>query len=68
MNSGSGFCRLYGSHDPFDQATLAALYPNHADYVGKVREAVGATLEAGYILEHDAEQTIREAERSSVGR
>jgi acetyl esterase/lipase len=68
MNSGSGFCRLYGSHDPFDQATLAALYPNHADYVGKVREAVGATLEAGYILEHDAEQTVREAERSSVGR
>ena len=68
MNSGSGFCRLYGSHEPFDAATLAALYPTHADYVAKVREAVRANLEAGYILEHDAEQTIREAERSSVGR
>jgi acetyl esterase/lipase len=68
MNAGSGFCRLYGSHEPFDQATLALLYPSHADYVAKVGEVVRANLEAGHILEHDAEGTIREAERSSIGR
>jgi acetyl esterase/lipase len=68
LNSGSGFCRLYGAHYPFDAATLAALYPTHADYVAQVREAVRSNLDAGFILEHDAEETIREAERSSIGR
>ena len=68
INSGSGFCRLYGSHEPFDAATLAELYPTHADYVAAVRAVVAENLEAGYIVEHDAEATIREAERSDIGR
>jgi hypothetical protein len=33
-----------------------------------VREVVRENLAAGYILEHDAEETIRDAERSSIGR
>ena len=45
MNSGSNrFCFLYGSHQPFDQATLEALYPTHQAYVGAVREVVGQNL------------------------
>ncbi len=68
INSGSGFCGLYGSHEPFDADTLAALYPSHADYVAAVRAVVAENLAAGYIVEHDAEATIREAERSDIGR
>jgi acetyl esterase/lipase len=68
MNSGASFCRLYGSHHPFDAETLTALYPTHADYVARVREVVRQNLEAGYILERDAEETVREAERSTIGR
>src|SRR5439155_5000335 len=29
QNSGPGFCRLYGSHEDFDAATLKHLYPTH---------------------------------------
>jgi len=68
INSGSGFCRLYGSHEPFDDATLAALYPTHADYVAAVRAGVTANLMAGYIVDYDAATTIRAAEVSDIGR
>ena len=62
------FCFLYGSHEPFDQQTLDALYPSHEDYVARVREVVEANLAAGYILPYAAELTIREAEASAIGR
>ncbi len=68
QNSGQGFCRLYGAHDPFDAATLAALYPSHEAYVAAVREVAEANVAAGYILEVDAAETIRLAEESAIGR
>ena len=69
MNSGSNrFCFLYGSHQPFDQATLAKLYPTHQVYVDAVREVVEQNLADGYILPLAAQQTIREAEASQIGR
>jgi hypothetical protein len=68
INTGSGFCRLYGSHEPFDAATLARLYPTHADYVGAVRQVVLRNLADGYITEHDATVTIEQAELSDIGR
>lgn len=70
MNGGTEnrFCFLYGSHQPFDQETLRSLYSSHADYVAKVREVVNANVAAGYILPYAAEQTIRAAEASTIGR
>jgi len=68
LNSGAGFCRLFGSHEPFDAATVAKLYPSHAAYVGAVREVTLRNLKAGFILKADADQTIAEAERSAIGR
>jgi Alpha/beta hydrolase domain len=68
LNTGAGFCRLYGSHEPFDQATVASLYPTHAAYVAAVRDVTERNLKAGYILKVDADQTISAAERSDVGR
>ncbi|HJN44181.1 MAG TPA: alpha/beta hydrolase domain-containing protein [Vicinamibacterales bacterium] len=67
-DGGSRFCGLYGSHEPFDAATLQRLYPTHAGYVEAVREMAGRNLADGYILPYAAEQTIREAEASKVGR
>jgi hypothetical protein len=67
LNSGAGFCRLYGSHEPFDAATVASLYPTHAAYVTAVREVTQRAVQAGYILKVDADQTIAAAERSNVG-
>jgi hypothetical protein len=68
LNSGAGFCRLYGSHEPFDAATVASLYASHASYVDAVRDVTLRNLKAGYIVKSDADQTIAEAERSAIGR
>ncbi|MDP6579706.1 MAG: alpha/beta hydrolase domain-containing protein [Vicinamibacterales bacterium] len=65
---GSRFCGLYGSHEPFDDATVRRLYPTHAGYMEKVREVVGQNLADGYILPYAAERTIGAAERSGIGR
>jgi hypothetical protein len=69
MNNGSNrFCFLYGSHQPFDQATLDTLYPNHNAYVDAVREVAQQNVADGYILPLAAQQTIREAQDSDIGR
>jgi hypothetical protein len=60
-NSGESFCRLFGSHQPFDAATLDRLYPSKLRYVAKV---VGADLHnvlSGYLLPADALANAREA-------
>lgn len=68
MNNGTGtFCRLYGSHQPFDQAVLKALYPDHASYVNAVRAVAEQNVRDGYILPEAAEQTIRAAEAAAIG-
>jgi hypothetical protein len=72
MNSpadgGSRFCGLYGSHEPFDAATVRRLYPTHAGYVEAVRAVVGQNLADGYILPYAAARTIQAAEAATVGR
>lgn len=69
MNSGTSnrFCFLYGSHEPFDQDTLRALYPSKARYVEMVEAVVEGNLAAGYILPFAAERTVREARERDLG-
>jgi hypothetical protein len=67
QNSGPGFCRLFGSHENFDAATLNALYPTHAAYVAAVKDVTEKNWKAGYILRPEADATIAAAERSTVG-
>lgn len=68
INQGENrFCRLYGSHEPFDQATLQALYPTHAGYVARVAAATYANAEMGYVLLEDAVETERQAIVSTIG-
>jgi hypothetical protein len=66
--SGERNCRLMGSSEPFDATRLASLYPTHDAYVAKVKEATEKLLKAGFIDKVDAEQTIREADKSTIGR
>lgn len=60
-------CNLMGSYIAWDEARLSTLYPSHAAYVAKVKEVTEKNLKAGYIVKADADTTIAEAERSSIG-
>ncbi len=62
------FCLSAGSHVPFDQTILDALYPDHQAYLDLVIAATHETQKAGFIVGADAAATIREAARSDVGR
>jgi hypothetical protein len=61
-------CRLMGSSEPFDAARLASLYATHDAYVARVKDATEKNLKAGFISKADADATIRDAEKSNVGR
>jgi hypothetical protein len=58
-NSGSAFCRLYGSSTPFDQATLKQLYPTRGAYVSAVTQASQDNVQQGYIVREDAQANIK---------
>jgi len=68
LNTGPGFCFLFGSHEPFDEATLAALYRNHGKYVSAVDKVTSQNLAAGFFLAPEAEATIEEAAHSNIGK
>lgn len=67
-NSGSGFCILYGSYTPFDEATLESLYHNHDSYVDKVVHVDNYNLEKGYIVEFEANADNEQADQSNIGK
>ena len=67
-NSGPSFCILFGTHVPFSQEQLDALYRNHGKYVSAVTQTDSANVEAGYLLRPDAQENQREAAHSSVGK
>jgi hypothetical protein len=66
-NSGPAFCLLFGTHIPFDAATLDGLYPEHGSYVSQVVQVVSENLAAGYITGHAAQETRSGAAGSGVG-
>jgi Alpha/beta hydrolase domain len=67
-NAGESFCRLFGTHVPFDEATLDELYPTHGAYVGAVARTDRGNVRAGYIVPADARQNLRDAVHSPIGR
>ena len=66
-NGGAGFCRLFGSHEPFDAATLDQIYPSHDGYAAMVKSVGLANVAAGYIGAEDEHRNRVEANRSDVG-
>jgi hypothetical protein len=67
VNSGESFCRLFGSHEPFDDGQLAELYPNPGRYVAQVTRVDRENVRAGYISRADARANLGEATSAGVG-
>lgn len=67
-NGGPSFCVLFGTHIPFDQEQLDALYPSHGRYVSQVVRVDHRNVRDGYLLRGDAKQNRLDAVRSGVGR
>jgi len=68
VNSGPGSCVLAGSFQPFDDGTLAALYPDQLIYVTRVIQVTLDNLKAGYLVLEDVVATIIDAVYSGVGK
>jgi hypothetical protein len=68
QNGGPAFCVLFGTHIPFDEATLDALYPSRADYLGDVFFSTLENLVHGYIGMRAAAVIVTDALKSDVGK
>jgi hypothetical protein len=66
INTGGGFCRLFGTTIPFTAAQLTALYPTHEDFVAAWDDALASAVAAGFILEPDADELLNAASNSTV--
>lgn len=61
-DGGGDVCILFGGTEPFDRATLVERYGTADDYLEAFRASAEAAVEAGYLLPHDADELIAEAE------
>lgn len=52
-NSGPAFCLLFGTHVPFDDATLRQLYPRRGDWISAFTHASRDAYRAGFIGKKD---------------
>jgi hypothetical protein len=64
--TGGSFCALFGTTVPFDDATLASLYPSHDEYVRRVLRATRAAVRDGFILPADVEAIRQGAMASDI--
>ncbi len=65
--SGGGFCSIFGTTEPFDEATLLSLYPTAEAYVEAVDAATDRAVAAGHVLETDADLIKAWAPQSGIG-
>jgi hypothetical protein len=63
FSTGGLFCNLTGWQKPFSRAAIQRMYPTTADYVGKVRTAAQADVDAGILLADDAATLVKLAAR-----
>ncbi len=66
-NAGGSFCGLFGNTKVFDAATLAGLYPTHADYVKAFNAATDKAVKAGFILAPEAKNQKAAAASLPIG-
>jgi hypothetical protein len=65
--TGSAFCRLFGTTVALDAATLQALYPSHDAYVKAVKRSAKRAVRKGFLLKLDANAIVAAAAASSIG-
>jgi hypothetical protein len=68
INTGPGFCVLFGTHVPFSRERLSLLYRSHGAYVSRVVRATDENLLAGYLVPADAEADKDAAAASPIGK
>ena len=57
--SGESFAMLFGRTEPFDAATLSALYPGgKTEYLDRFTASLDATIAAGFLLAEDREEIL----------
>ena len=57
--SGESFAMLFGRTEPFDDATLSALYPRGRDeYLQQFEASLDASIAAGFLLRDDREEIL----------
>jgi hypothetical protein len=61
------FCRLFGTTVLFDEATMAALYPDSATYVNAIDTATDSAVAAGFLRPADADLIKARARTSGIG-
>lgn len=66
INSGPGFCRLFGSTAPLTTTQLQALYPTHAAFVAAWQAALDSAVAGGFLLQPDADELLAAAQASTV--
>lgn len=64
--TGASFCFIAGWEDPFDQATLDALYRSHGAYVRQVAASVRELQDERWLTRDDARRIRQEAARSDI--
>ena len=62
----SVLCMLFGDTQPFDAAVLAELYAAPQDYVDAVTAAASAAVDAGFLLQADADTLVAAAEEDGL--
>jgi hypothetical protein len=67
-NSGPVFCRLFGTHIPFDDATLHLLYARRGDWISKFTQASRDAFRAGFIGKQDHRQNLQRARHTDLFR
>jgi len=65
--TGSSFCRIFGTTQLLDSAKLSELYPTHQSYVDAVRSSTQSAVDAGFLLPPDAALINTQAEGSDIG-
>lgn len=66
INTGPGFCRLFGSTVPLTPAQLSALYPTHAAFVAAWESSLTAAIANGFILPADRAELLAAATGSTI--
>ena len=61
-------CLLNGGVIPFDDATLAELYPNHGRYVNQIVRGSADLRKERLLLKEDAKKLTQDAVKSDVGK
>ena len=66
--SGSSFCFLFGTTEPYQAAKLAKRYPSHSSFTKAWNQAVDQAVKAGTILAADAANIKSAAAASDIGK